>query len=159
MRKKICPWEKQVLESLKKKELAPSLQNHLAECSVCQDVMAVHAWMSRFKEGSWKTDMAQKNLPAAEDIWNRVHARKRPDKKLVKKALRPILYAQVFSYGVIAAGIIFLAIWGGGKIGKIIDLEPLAHILPYIFIPATFVIISFLFCTLLLAFEKHKKPI
>jgi hypothetical protein len=159
MKKKICPWEKRVLEGLKTEELSADLQNHLAECPVCQDVVAVYEWMNRFKEKTWKIDMTQRDLPAAEAIWNGVYARKRPDRKLVRKALRPILYAQILSYGVIAAGIVFLVLWGGSRIGKIIDLKPLAQILPYIFIPATFVVISLLFCSLLLALEKRKKPI
>jgi hypothetical protein len=159
MSKKICPLEKQVLEHLKEEELSPDLQNHLAECSACQDVAAVYKWMNRFKENAWKIEMAQKDLPAAEAIWDRVYSRKRPDRKLVKKALRPILFAQIFSYGVIATGIIFLTLWGGSKIEKIIDLKPLVQMLPYIFIPATFVVISILFCSLLLALEKLKKPI
>lgn len=159
MSKKICPLEKQVLEGLKAEKLGQDLQNHLAECSACQDVVAVYKWMNRFKDKAWKIDMAQKDLPAAEAIWNRVYARKRPDRKLVKKALRPIMYAQVLSYGVIAAGIILLVLWGSSKIEKIINLKPLAQMLPYIFIPATFVVISLLFCSLLLALEKRKKPI
>jgi hypothetical protein len=158
MKKKICPSEKQVLEGLKTGKLSPELQSHLAECPVCQQLAAVYEWMNRFKEKDWKIDMAQNDLPSAEAIWNRALVRKRPDRKLVKRALRPILYTQVLYYGVMAAGIIFLAIWGGNKIGKIVDLQPLAQILPYIFIPASFVVISLLFCTLLLAFEKFKKP-
>ncbi len=159
MKKKICPWEKQVLEGLRAEKISPELENHIAACPVCQDVVAVHAWMNRFKEQAWKTDMAQKDLPAAEAVWNRVHTRQRPDRKLVKKAMRPILYTQVLYYGVMAAGIIFLVLWGGSKLGKIVDLKSLAQILPYIFIPAAFVVISLLFCTLLLAFEKLKKPV
>jgi hypothetical protein len=159
MKKKVCPLELKVLEGLKSGGLTSDLRNHLTGCSVCQDLAAVYTWMDRFKENARQEEAARKNLPSAEAIWNRVQARKRPDKKLVRKALRPILYTQILFYGVMAAGLVFLAIWGSRKIGQTIDLEPLVQILPYVFIPATFIVISLLFCSLLLAFEKRKKTI
>jgi hypothetical protein len=159
MKKKICPLEREVMAGLREKKLKPELQKHVSECSVCKDVVAVHTWMNRFKEKSWKTDMPKKSLPDAEAIWNRAYAWKRADERMVRKALRPLIYPQVLSFGVFIAGVIFLGTKGVLKFGNFFDTPVLTRILPFFLIFVSIIIISIIFCALLFALEKRKKPI
>ena len=149
--------EKEVMEGLREKELKPELQKHISQCPVCQDVVAVHTWMNHFKEKAWKTDVSKKDLPDARAVWNRVFARKRPDKQLVSKALRPLIFPQVLSFGVFIAGGIFLGIKGIAKFGNIFDSPVLTRVLPFFLILISMVFFSAIFCALLLALEKRKK--
>ena len=91
MNKKICHREKEVQEWLKTGKGSPEIQNHITDCPVCQDHARVQEWMNRFKEKAWETDMPGKILPDAASVWNRVHTVKRFDKKLVRKAMRPLI--------------------------------------------------------------------
>lgn len=159
MKKKICPLEKEVMEGLKEKELKPELQKHISQCPVCKDAVAVHTWMNQFKEKAWKADMPKKDLPDARAVWDRAYARKRPDKRLVSKALRPLIVPQVLSLVVFIAGGIFLAIKGFLKLGNIFDSPALARVLPFFLILISMVFFSAIFCVLLLALEKRKKLI
>ncbi|UCE22688.1 MAG: hypothetical protein JSV46_10910 [Candidatus Aminicenantes bacterium] len=159
MKKKICPLEKEVMAGLRAEKLEPKLQKHLSECPVCQDVVTVQAWMNQFKEKAWKADVPKKSLPDADDVWNRAYALKRPDKRMVRKALRPLIYPQVLSFGIFIAGIIFLGIKGVLKFGNIFDTPALTRALPFFLLFLSIIIISVVFCALLLALEKRKKPI
>lgn len=159
MKKKICPLEREIMAGLREKKLEPELQKHVSECPVCKDVVAVHTWMNRFKEKAWETDMLNKNLPDANAIWKRAYAWKRADRQMVRKALKPLVYPQVLSFGVFIAGIIFLGIKGVLKFGNIFDTPALTRILPYFLILISFIVISIVFCALLLALEKRKKPV
>jgi len=159
MKKKICPLEKEVAECLREEKLKPELQKHISECPVCKDVVAVYTWMNQFKEKSWKTDMPKKDLPDAEAIWKRVHVRKIDNRQLVRKALRPLIYPQVLSFGVFIAGIIFLGIKGVLKFGNVFDSVAITRIFPFFLILMSMVFLSVIFCALLLALEKRKKPV
>ncbi|MGD8534945.1 MAG: hypothetical protein PVF66_03775 [Candidatus Aminicenantes bacterium] len=159
MKKKICPLEKEMMAGLKEGALEPELQKHLSECPVCQDVVAVYTWMNQFKERAWETVMPKKDLPDAQAVWNRVYARKGPDKQLVRKALRPLIYPQVLSFAVFLVGIIFLGIKGVLKFGNIFDTSALTRVLPFLLLFVSIIIISIVFGALLIALEKRKKPI
>ncbi len=159
MKKKKCPFEKEVMAGLREEKLEPELQNHVSQCPVCQDVVAVHTWMNQFKEKAWRTDMLKRNLPDAEAVWKKVYSWKRADKRMVRKALKPLIYPQVLSFGVFIAGIIFLGTKGVLKFGNIFDTPVLTRILPYFLILISFIVISIVFCALLLAIEKRKKPV
>ena len=159
MKKKHCPLEKEVKKGLHEEKMSAELQEHIARCPVCRDMALVQGWMNRFKEKSWKTDMTEKTLPDAESMWNRIHARARPDKKLVRKALRPLLIPQVLLYGFIAAGIIFAIIWGFKKFGDILDNRVISTIFPFFGIMMTIVFVSFSFCAIVAAFDKRNHPV
>jgi hypothetical protein len=159
MKKKICPLEKEVMAGLREEKLEPELQNHVSECPVCQDVVTVHTWMNRFKERAWKTEMQKKSLPDADAMWNRAYAWKRADRKMMRKALRPLIYPQVLSFVVFIAGGIFLGIKGVLKFGNVFDTPVLTQILPFFLILLSFIVISIVFCALLLALEKRKKHV
>ncbi len=159
MKKKICPLEKEIIAGLREGALEPELQKHLSECPVCQDVVTVHTWMNRFKEKAWKTDMPKKDLPGARTVWNGAFARKRADKQMVRKALRPLIVPQVLSFIVFIAGGIFFGIKGFLKLGNIFGLPALTRALPFFLVLISMVLFSVIFCAILLALEKRKKPI
>ncbi|MDH4220243.1 MAG: hypothetical protein OEW23_15905 [Candidatus Aminicenantes bacterium] len=159
MRKKICPLEKEVMEGLKAEKLNLEIEKHVSECSYCKNVVAIHDWMNQYKERSWGDETLKKILPNPDTIWNRVHAKRKPDKTFVKKAMRPMIYPQVFSYIAIIIGVILLLLSNLNKIGTITDSRIIAQILPIFLIPMVIVLISMAFCVLVAAFEKRKKTI
>ena len=159
MSKKICHREEEVQACLKTGKLSPELQKHISDCPNCQDITLVHGWMNRFKESAWKTDIPGKILPDAERMWNRVHTRTKPDKKLVRKALRPLIIPQVLFYGLIIAGIIYALFWGFKRFGNILDSRMTSTILPFFGIMMIIVFISLSFCAIVVAFDKRRHPI
>jgi hypothetical protein len=159
MSKKKCHREEEVQTCLKTEKISPELQKHISTCPVCQDIALVHGWMNRFKENAWKNDMPEKILPNAESMWKRVYARRRPDKKLVQKALRPMLIPQVLFYGLLIAGIIYTTFWGFKKFGNLLDSRVISQILPFFGIMMIIVAISLSFCAIVVAFDKRKHPI
>jgi len=159
MRKKICPLEKEVIKDLKAEKLNPEIKKHASECSYCMKIVAVHDWMNQYKERSWGDETLKKILPNPDTIWNRVHAKRKPDKTLLKKATRPMIYPQVFSYIAIIIGVILLLLSNVEKIGTITDSRIIAQILPIFLIPMMIILISMAFCVLVVVFEKRKKTI
>jgi hypothetical protein len=159
MRKKTCHREEEVQTGLNSGKLSQELQNHIPDCPVCQDIALVQGWMNRFKERAWETDMPEKILPHAASIWNRVYAGKSIDKKLVRKALRPLIIPQVLSFGVSVAGIIYLTVWGFKKFGYILDNPIVSQIVPIFGILMASGFFFFAFCALIAAFDKRKHPI
>jgi hypothetical protein len=159
MKKKICPREDEVLKALHEEKMSEELQEHIAGCSACQKTEAVNRWMHRFRESAWHAEMREKTLPDAQTLWNKVHAKRRPDKKLVRKALRPLMIYQVLFYGLLTAGIIYAVIWGFGKFGYILDNPVIATIIPFFGIMMMIVIISLSFCAVVAAFDRRKHPV
>ena len=151
--------ETEVLKSLGEEKMRSELQEHIAGCQVCQDIALVQGWMNRFNKTAWKTDMPEKTLPDAESMWGRVYAKRKLDKKIVRKALRPLLIPQVLSYGLLIAGIIYMTIWGFKKFGIFLDSRVISQILPFFGIMMIIVVISLSFCAIVVAFDKRKHPI
>ena len=159
MNKKICHREKEVQEWLKTGKGSPKIQNHITDCPVCQDHARVQEWMNRFKEKAWETDMPGKILPDAASVWNRVHTVKRFDKKLVRKAMRPLIIPQALSIGIFIAGIVYMMVWGFRKFGYILDNPVVSQLLPFFGILMVIVMISLSFCAVVALFDRHKHPI
>lgn len=168
MKKKSCHLEKEVVDCLKAGKLSPEIEKHTSECPVCEEVVAVYEWMNRFKNSSWKAEMPEKTLPDAETIWNRAQTKGKPDRGLVKKALRPLVYPRLFSYGVLIVGVIYLFLTKGRAIGNIITSSSaagpvfdslsrtFAQLFPIFLIPAAMIIISMLFCVFIASLERLK---
>jgi Fe2+ transport system protein B len=165
MRKKICHLEKEVIDCLKVERLSPEIKKHISECPICKDVVSIHKWINQFKNRTWNAEMQEKTLPAHETIWKSAYAKRKPDKALVKKALKPLMYPQVFTYPILIIGVIFLFLSNIKEIGNIVDSSPvfdsfsriMAQIFPLFLFPMGVVIISMLFCAFVLAFEKRKR--
>jgi hypothetical protein len=170
MRKKTCHFESEVIDGLKKEKLNTEIKKHISECPICEDIVFVHRWMSQFKNRSLNAEILEKTLPDAETIWNRAQAG-RADNELVKKALRPLIYPRIFSYGFLIIGVVILFLSSIKKIGNVIDshsgagpvLDSLSKIIaqffPFFLIPMVIVIISMLFCVFVAAFERRKKTV
>ena len=157
MRKKSCPLEKEVIESLKTERLEPEIKKHLSECAYCSEVAAVHNWMNQYKMRSWNTEILNKTLPGLESIWNKAHAIRRTERKMVKKAMRPLLFPQTLSYGVFLAGAISLIISNFDKIKTILNSKLIAPTFSIFFMLMAIVLISTLFCAFAATFEKRRK--
>ena len=151
--------ENETIKALHEENMSVELSEHIAGCPACQDIVAVRGWMHRFKEAAWVVDMTEKILPDAEIMWNRVYAPRRPDKKLVRKALRPLLIPQAIFYGLLISGIIAMTIWGFNKLGDVMD-DRVASLIPLFFgIMLMIVLISLSFCAVVEAFDRRKHPI
>jgi hypothetical protein len=159
MRKRICPYEKKVVEALKAKNLSLEINEHISTCKSCKNAALVSDWMNLYRERSWSTEMTEKILPEPDAIWNRAHTRRRPDRTLVKKALRPLIYPQVLSFVTVSIGVFLFLISNAEKIGNIFDSRIIAKILPIFLIPMLVVLISMAFCALVSAFEKRKETV
>lgn len=159
MSKKICPRESEVLKALREEKMSEELQEHIAGCLLCQDTVVVSRWMYRFKETALKIDMPGKTLPGAQSMWNKAHAARRPDKKLVRKAMRPLIVPQVLALGVFIAGMIYMTVWGLKKFGNILESRVISQILPLFGIMMIIVFISLTFCAFVAALDKHRHPI
>ena len=169
MIKKTCHLEEEITRCLNADKLTPEFKKHLSDCPLCQEIASVQGWMKQLKNKSWNAEMSDKILPQPEAIWERATIKRRPDRKLVKKALKPLLFPQIFSYGVLILGFFILLFPNMKKIRNILDssssagfaidsLSKLAsELLPYFLMPMFIVLISILFCVFVLAFEKRKK--
>lgn len=168
MRKRICPLEKEIIDSLKKGMLTQEMKKHLAVCPVCEEAAAVYLWMSKFKDIGMRDDISLKKLPEAESIWRRAYALRRREKDLVRKALRPIVYSRIVSYGVFIIGVIFLLFSNFQEIknyavtnigaSKLLGslLQTTVEWLPLFLIPMTIVIFWMLFMAVVTALEKSR---
>lgn len=109
MKKKNCPFEKEVLDGLSTGELSPEAKAHAENCTICKESVAIYRWMNRFQTVSLETNTARKKLPDVESIWEGAFSSPAPvgipAKELEKKALLPLLFTQVLAY---AAAIIFV---------------------------------------------------
>jgi len=157
MRKRICLWEKEVVDALQTKKMTHEIKEHISKCSSCKNIVSVYDWMNQYKRRSWDPKMTEKTLPDPDAIWDRVHARRKPDRTLMKKALRPLAYPQVLLYAVLIIGVLFLLIPNLRMIASITDSRIISHMLSFFFIPMLIILISMAFCALVVAFEKRKK--
>lgn len=158
MRKKTCHLEEEVQASLYSGKLSPEIRHHISDCPVCRDSALVQGWMKRFTERAWETDMLGKTLPPALKIWNSVYTWKRIDKKLVRKAMRPLIVPQVLSLAVFIAAIGYITVWGFKKFGYILDNPIVSQIVPFLGILMVSVILFSAFCALIALFDRRRYP-
>lgn len=114
MKKKNCPFEKEVLEGLSSGNLAPEAKEHAESCAVCKESVTIYRWMNRFQTVSLETNTARKILPDAESIWEGAFSSPapvvNPARALEKKALLPLLFPQVLTYAAAVIVLIYLFI-------------------------------------------------
>lgn len=171
MREKTCPLGDKVVNSLRRNQIDPEIEEHIAECSVCAEVMFVHDWMNQYKQVSWDTEAAEKKLPGPEEMWNSSHLRRRRDKKFVKRALRPVIYSQIFAAAALAVVGVFFVLANLPGLRNVLRSEPVVvsivqpltqvlkaapSWLPLVFIPMAIVLVSIGFISMLSAFEDKK---
>lgn len=171
MRKKTCAFEDKIAESLRRNQIDPEIEKHVAECSACEEVMFVHEWMNQYKRISWEKEAAEKKLPSPEEIWNRFHFKRKRNKKFVKRALRPVIYSQVVAVAALVVVSIVFVLANLPGLRNFLQSEPVAGTfvhpfsqvvktasswLPLIFIPMAIVLVSMGFISLIAAFEDRK---
>lgn len=168
MGKRICPLEKEIIDSLKRGTLTQEIKKHLAVCPVCKEITEVYLWMNQFKDVGTRDDISLKKLPEAESIWRRAYAHRRREKELLRKALRPIVYSRIASYAVFIIGMIFLLFSNFQKIknyavtsieasrifGSLLKMT--VQLLPLFLIPMAIVIFWMLLMAIATALEKSR---
>lgn len=173
MKKKMCHLEIEVLNGLKSGYLEPGLQEHLTSCPLCQDSAAIYKWMNRFRDHSLvsKPEMVEKKLPTAESIWEGAYSFYKPDKELVKKALRPLIFPRVLSYLAAVIVPLFLLFSYFPKLKEFIHSNPESNIIlsslvsiikilfkafPFILVPTAACLLTLIIFILLTGFQPRK---
>jgi hypothetical protein len=114
MKKMLCPFEKEVLANLKAGDLQPHLKEHIDNCSVCAETRLVYGWMNQFQQVSVELEMQRRKIPPVDvdAVWDGTFSSSSllPDRELVKKALRPMIFPQILTYLAAAVVLIFLII-------------------------------------------------
>lgn len=108
MKKKSCLFEEKVLNSLTTGDLEPEIKKHGENCLICKESVSIYKWMSNFQIVSKNIKVTEKELPDAEAIWEGAYSFRSPDKELVKKALRPLIFPQVLTYATAIIVLFFL---------------------------------------------------
>lgn len=126
MKKKSCSMEKEILSGLKSGKLAAGLKKHLSGCPVCQESAELFKWMNNFRDMSLSLEPGnmKKTLPTAESLWEGAYSFHKPDKELVKKALRPLVFPRVLSYLAVVIVPIFIALFYLPGIKEFIKANP-----------------------------------
>jgi hypothetical protein len=128
--------------------------------------------MNRFKSVSWKAETAGKELPDPETLWDRAHSTPPREQVLVKKALRPLVFARLAAYAVSAIALVVLIVSNARAISGFLRANPLSRsvmdslaataqsspqwLLLFI-IPMAIVFVSMGFCGLASVFAEHRK--
>lgn len=172
MRKKTCHLEKEVINGLKANQMRPEIEKHIAECPVCEEAVSVYKWMNQFKDIAWAAEITEKKLPEPKVLWNKAYSVRKPNKELMKKALRPLVYSRIFSYGVSVIALIYFFLFRFQDLKNFVQSSLLSALtqsslstitempsqwLLVFIIPVFIVFFSMLFCVLVSAFEKQKE--
>jgi len=159
MKKKSCPLEKEVLNSLKTGDLTPGIKQHAADCPVCKESITINKWMNRFQEVSMNVNTAGKKLPDAEFIWEKAFLVKPPEKELVKKALRPLLVPQVLTYVIAIIGLLYFFL-SPDAAAMFTSLSPMLNVFfksfSFLLLPMTAGLLSVIVFIFVTGFEPKK---
>jgi hypothetical protein len=172
MKKKTCPFEDKVAASLRRNMIDPEVEKHAAECPVCEEVMFIQGWMNQYKRVSWDVEAAEKKLPGPEEMWSRSRLRRRRDRKFVKRALRPVIFSQVFVATALVFASVFFVLANLPGLGNFLQSKPEANTLvhafsplvktasvwlPLVFIPLAIILVSMGFISMITALEDRKR--
>lgn len=167
MRQKHCAWEKEVLQSLAAEKETAELQEHLAQCPLCQESVFLYRWMNRFQTVSTEEKMMEKKLPSAEFLWEKAFSPRIPDKELITKALRPLtIYRFVASAAAVIVLIILIfsnlpQIQSFFKTSPVVDMVSsswslLKKAFPFLFLPMVFGFVTLVIFTIITSFNPEK---
>lgn len=108
MKKKHCLLEQEILNSLAAGDLTAEIKQHLKDCPICKESALLYQWMNGYQKVSRQGKLAEKKLPDAESLWEKAFSLKTPDKKLVKKAMKPLRIYQVVFYVIAIIVLLYL---------------------------------------------------
>jgi hypothetical protein len=114
-----CEKEQAVYEALTRGHLDETLQDHLKDCSVCSDVVAVTGFLQR--EARAARLEARKSLPSPDLVWWK--AQMLSKRAATERATRPIAIVEKAAYATGAFGLVGLTVWNWTTIQR--WLEPL----------------------------------
>ena len=98
MKKINCPLEYRILEGLESGKMNHKIEEHIKECSICQDTVVVYQWMDDFKKKSVQSKEHEKRLPAPEFIWEKAKACPTFNKEMIRKMMFPLLIPRILTY-------------------------------------------------------------
>lgn len=100
-----CPFERDVLLAAREDRWSDSLRRHLADCEDCVAAAAAAPWMSRFA----RVGDRQHPLPNPQIVW--LKAQLLQGSADVARVSRPMNFAQLIAYLIVAAGWTALLTW------------------------------------------------
>lgn len=100
-----CPFEHDVLLAAREERWTDSLRRHLTECEECVEAAAVAPWMSRFS----RIGDRERPLPNPQIVW--LKAQLLQGSAEVARVSRPMNFAQLVAYLVVAGGWTALLTW------------------------------------------------
>jgi hypothetical protein len=106
-----CPHEADVLDALASarwpERVETGLTQHVASCSICQDVVSVASVMQEDHEAA-RHEWNDANVPSSGQMWWRAEMRARQD--AIREATRPVTVAQAVAAG-LAVSVAGVAGW------------------------------------------------
>jgi len=172
MKKIKCPLEYKILDCLKYGEMNHEMEQHIKDCSICQDTTVVYQWMNDFKKVSTQSKEHEKRVPTPEFIWEKAKTYSRFNKEMIKKIMFPLLIPRILTYIVSSIVIIvFISsniyeiknffiknIWTGHIFNSAtLIIQKLFMISKFIAVPMVFILSLFVFCYIYFVFDDLKK--
>ncbi len=106
MKKINCPLEYRISECLKSGKMNHKIEQHIKDCSICQDTTVVYQWMNDFKKVSVQSKEHEKRLLAPGLIWEKAKTYSKFNKEMIRKIMFPLLIPRILTYIVLIIGII-----------------------------------------------------
>lgn len=172
MKKNNCPLEYKILECLKSGKMNHEIEQHIKDCSICQDTTVVYQWMNDFKKVSAQSKEHEKRVPAPGLIWEKAKTYSTFNKEMIKKILFPLLIPRILTYIILSIVIIvfifshvyeiknfFIKNIFSGHIfnSAALIIQKLIMISKFIALPMVFILSLFAFCYIYFVFDDLKK--
>lgn len=113
MKDERCAFEEKIAAANRSGGWSDELLAHVADCRVCEEVAFVSSYLSESATAS----QASTSLPDAALIWSKAQLAARQE--AIERAMRPILWARRFAFGVSAAAVVVAIIFAWSRIGDI----------------------------------------
>lgn len=112
MKNEHCAFEEKIAAANRSGRWSDELLAHVADCGVCEEVALVSGYLCESSTAAG-VDAA---LPNPSLIWSKAQAA--ANAAAIERALRPIVWARRFAFGVGAAAVVFAIILEWSRIGE-----------------------------------------
>jgi hypothetical protein len=112
MKNEHCAFEEKIVAANRSGQWSEELLAHVGECQVCEEAALVSDYLC---ESSMSAG-ADAALPNPSVIWSRAQAA--ANAAAIERALRPIVWARRFAFGVGAAAMVFAVVLMWSRIGE-----------------------------------------
>ncbi len=124
MKKKSCPFEREILNYPQNEKNNARLQAHLVECPLCRETLLVGGWLKRHRDISNREQFIDKNLPDADLLFDKAYSSGVPQLDLVKKATRPMLLPGILAIVVGLLAPLYLVLVNFNVIKSLLSQKP-----------------------------------